>query len=170
MAEVTPTQGRGKIIATGQLQKIATESIENVSAIIKKFSKTDLSTQDIHVQFVQSYDGIEGDSASVTVATAVISALEQIPVKQNLAMTGSLSIRGDVLPVGGVTHKIEAAARAGISSVIIPQANEKDVMLSGDYQDKIELICVSNIREVLDFALVNSAKKDKLLKRFKSFS
>jgi Lon-like ATP-dependent protease len=170
MAEVTPTQGRGKIIATGQLQKIATESIENVSAIIKKFSKTDLSTQDIHVQFVQSYDGIEGDSASVTVATAVISALEQIPVKQNLAMTGSLSVRGDVLPVGGVTHKIEAAARAGISSVIIPQANEKDVMLSGDYQDKIELICVSNIREVLDFALVNSAKKDKLLKRFKSFS
>ena len=170
MAEVTPTQGRGKIIATGQLQKIATESIENVSAIIKKFSKTDLSAHDIHVQFVQSYDGIEGDSASVTVATAVISALEDIPVKQNLAMTGSLSVRGDVLPVGGVTHKIEAAARAGISHVIIPQANEKDVMLSGDYQGKIELSCVSNIREVLDLALVNSAKKDKLLKRFKSFA
>ena len=170
MAEVTPTQGRGKIIATGQLQKIATESIENVSAIIKKFSKTDLSAHDIHVQFVQSYDGIEGDSASVTVATAVISALEDIPVKQNLAMTGSLSVRGDVLPVGGVTHKIEAAARAGISHVIIPQANEKDVMLSRDYQGKIELSCVSNIREVLDLALVNSAKKDKLLKRFKSFA
>ncbi len=170
MAEVTPTQGRGKIIATGQLQKIATESIENVSAIIKKFSKIDLSAHDIHVQFVQSYDGIEGDSASVTVATAVISALEDIPVKQNLAMTGSLSVRGDVLPVGGVTHKIEAAARAGISHVIIPQANEKDVMLSRDYQGKIELSCVSNIREVLDLALVNSAKKDKLLKRFKSFA
>ena len=167
MAEVTPSQGRGTIIATGQLQKIAEESIKNVSAIIKKFSEKGLTDRDIHVQFVQSYEGIEGDSASVTVATAILSALENVPVKQNIAMTGSLSVRGDVLPVGGVTHKIEAAAKAGISRVIIPKANEQDVMLSSEYDDLIEMVSATNICEVLDFALVNSAKKTKLLRRIK---
>ena len=83
-------------------------------------------------------------------ATAIISALENIPVKQDIAMTGSLSVRGDVLPVGGVTHKIEAAAKAGISSVIIPKANEQDVLLSSEYADMIEMVSATNIFEVLE--------------------
>ncbi len=65
------------------------------------------------MQFIGTYDGVEGDSASISVATAVISALEDVPVDQTVAMTGSLSVRGQVLPVGGVTAKIEAAAESG---------------------------------------------------------
>ncbi len=84
---------------------------------------------DIHIQFIGTYMGVEGDSASVSVATAVISAIEGIPVRQDLAMTGSLSVRGDVLPVGGVTYKIEAAVKAGIRTVLIPRMNINDVLI-----------------------------------------
>nr|HPH35950.1 ATP-dependent protease LonB [Methanoregulaceae archaeon] len=120
MAEVTMAQGaNGTVIATGMLKEIAQESIKNVSAILKKFTGKDIKNMDIHIQFIGTYGGVEGDSASISVATAVISAIEGIPVRQDVAMTGSLSVRGDVLPVGGVTYKIEAAAKAGITHVLI---------------------------------------------------
>ncbi len=171
MAEITPTQGGGQVIATGQLQEMAEEAVENVSAIIKKFSDEDISEKDIHIQFVQTgQQGVDGDSASITVATAVISALEDVGVSQNLAMTGSLSVRGDVLPVGGVTHKIEAAAKAGCNRVIIPKANEQDVMIEDEYKEMIEIIPVSHISEVLDIALEGEAEKDSLVSRLKSIT
>ncbi|MCU4719494.1 ATP-dependent protease LonB [Halapricum hydrolyticum] len=170
MAEVTPSQGPGQVIATGKLQEIAEEAVQNVSAIIKKFSDEDISEKDIHIQFVQSYEGVEGDSASVTVATAVISALEDIPIEQDVAMTGSLSVRGDVLPVGGVTHKIEAAAKSGISRVIIPAANEQDVMIEDEYKDQIEIIPVQHLSEVLEVALAGEPEKDSLVDRLRSIT
>ncbi|HJK62220.1 MAG TPA: ATP-dependent protease LonB, partial [Methanocorpusculum sp.] len=153
-AEVTPSQGAGTVIATGLLKEIAQESIKNVSALIKKFSGTDIRKVDIHVQFIGTYNGVEGDSASVTVATAVISALENIPVRQDVAMTGSLSVRGDVLPIGGVTYKIEAAAKAGIHTVIIPQSNLDDVLIEERYKEMVTIIPVTRIEEVLEYALV----------------
>ena len=173
MAEITPalSQEEGRVYATGQLQEMAEEAVENVSAIIKKFSDENMSEKDIHIQFVQAGEGgVDGDSASITVATAVISALENIPVAQDLAMTGSLSVRGDVLPVGGVTHKIEAAAKAGCSRVIIPKANENDVMIEDEYEEQIEIIPVSHISEVLDVALVGEPEKDSLVDRLKSIT
>jgi len=171
MAEVAPSQGPGEVIATGQLKEMAQESVSNVSAIIKKFSDENISEMDIHIQFVQAgQQGVDGDSASITVATAVISALENVGVDQSLAMTGSLSVRGDVLPVGGVTHKIEAAAKAGCTRVIIPQANEQDVMIEDEYKDMIEVIPVSHISEVLDIALEGEAEKDSLVSRLKSIT
>ncbi len=170
MAEVAPSQGPGEVIATGKLQDIAEEAVQNVSAIIKKFSGEDINQKDIHIQFVQSYEGVQGDSASVTVATAVISALENVGVDQSLAMTGSLSVRGDVLPVGGVTHKIEAAAKTGMDRVIIPKANMQDVMIEDEYKDMIEIIPVEHISEVLDIALEGEPEKDSLVDRLKSIT
>ncbi len=173
MAEITPAQSQeeGRIYATGQLKEMAEEAVENVSAIIKKFSDENMSEKDVHIQFVQAGEGgVDGDSASITVATAVISALEDIPIAQDLAMTGSLSVRGDVLPVGGVTHKIEAAAKAGCKRVIIPKANEQDVMIEDEYEDQIEIIPVSHISEVLDVALVGEPEKDSLVDRLKSIT
>ncbi|OVE84566.1 ATP-dependent protease LonB [Natronolimnobius baerhuensis] len=171
MAEIAPAQGGGQVIATGKLQEMAEESVQNVSAIIKKFSDVDLSEKDIHIQFVQAgQQGVDGDSASITVATAVISALEDIPVDQSVAMTGSLSVRGDVLPVGGVTHKIEAAAKAGCSKVIIPKANEQDVMIEDEYEEMVEIIPCANISEVLDVALMGEPKKDSLVDRLKAIT
>ena len=171
MAEITPKQGEGgRIIATGKLQEIATEAVQNVSAIIKKYSGENISEQDIHIQFVQSHEGVEGDSASVTVATAVISALEQIGVDQSVAMTGSLSVRGDVLPVGGVTHKIEAAAKTGITTVIIPRSNMQDVMIEDEYDEMVEIIPVSHISEVLEIALEGEQATESLVDRLKQIT
>jgi len=171
MAEVTPSQGPGEVIATGQLKDMAMEAVENVSAIIKKFSDEDISEKDIHIQFVQAgQQGVEGDSASITVATAVISALEAVGVDQSVAMTGSLSVRGDVLPVGGVTYKIEAAAKAGLETVIIPRANEQDVMIEDEYKEMVDIIPVSHISEVLEVALADDIEKDGLVDRLKSIT
>ncbi|MBQ1180231.1 MAG: ATP-dependent protease LonB [Methanocorpusculum sp.] len=158
-AEVTPAQGAGSVVATGGLKDIAQESIKNVSALIKKFSGADVRKMDIHVQFVGTYN-VDGDSASVTMATAVISALEDIPVRQDVAMTGSLSVRGDVLPIGGVTYKIEAAAKAGIKTVIIPQSNLNDVLIEDQYADMVSIIPVTRIEEVLRYALVPENKAE----------
>ncbi|WP_138797000.1 ATP-dependent protease LonB [Halostella sp. PRR32] len=171
MAEVTPSQGPGQVIATGKLQEMAEEAVQNVSAIIKKFSDEDISEKDVHIQFVQAgQQGVDGDSASITVATAVISALENAPVRQDLAMTGSLSVRGDVLPVGGVTHKIEAAAKSGLDTVIIPAANEQDVMIEDEYEEQIEIIPVSHLSEVLEVALAGETENDGLVERIKSIT
>ncbi len=166
VAEVTPAHNRegGKIIATGKLGEIAKEAVQNVSALIKKYTGEDISNHDIHVQFIGTYDGIEGDSASIAVATAVISAFEEIEVDQTIAMTGSLSVRGQVLPVGGVTAKIEAAAEMGLKRVLIPAENMKDVLLEDKYIGKIEVIPVLTFNDVLSYALVG-ARKEGLLKK-----
>ncbi len=169
-AIVAPSASReeGRIIVTGKLGEIAKEAVQNVSAIIKRYKGEDISRYDIHVQFLQTYEGVEGDSASISVATAVISTLEGIPIRQDVAMTGSLSVRGEVLPIGGATPKIEAAIEAGIKTVIIPKSNEKDVFLSRDRTEKIEIIPVERIDEVLEIALVDSPKKQQLLGRIRS--
>jgi len=165
VAEVTPAQSRnqGRVIATGKLGDIAKEAVQNVSAIVKKYSGEDISNHDVHIQFIGTYEGVEGDSASISIATAVISALENIPVNQEVAMTGSLSIRGQVLPVGGVSAKVEAAIEAGFKKVIIPISNLDDVILDEHHKGKIEIIPVSTIIEVLKDALMDCPEKERLL-------
>ncbi|ADC64814.1 Sigma 54 interacting domain protein [Ferroglobus placidus DSM 10642] len=167
IAEVTPALSKeeGRVIATGRLQEIAKEAVWNVSAIIKKIMGRDISNYDVHIQFVGTYEGVEGDSASISIATAVISALEKIPVRQDIAMTGSLSVKGEVLPVGGVTQKIEAAIQAGLKKVIIPKDNLDDVLLDAEHEGKIEIIPVTRIEEVLEHALLDSEEKEKLLEK-----
>lgn len=164
-ALVTPSQGGGgKIHATGGLSDLAKESVTNVSAVIKKLTGKDISDYDIHIQFVDTH-GVDGDSASITIATAIISALESIPIRQDLAMTGSLSVRGEVLPIGGVTAKIEAAARSGIKTVVIPRANLQDVLLDEKYEAMVEVVPVDTLDEVMEFALIKHAEKAGLVER-----
>jgi len=153
-AEVTPGgKKQTDFIATGKLGEIAKEAVINVSAIIKKYFGEDIKgNYDIYVQFLQTYEGVEGDSASIAVATAIISALKGIPIKQDFAMTGSLSVRGEVLPVGGVSSKVEAAFEAGVRCVIVPKANMKDIIMDAKMQE-MRIIPVENIAEVLREAL-----------------
>jgi Lon-like ATP-dependent protease len=168
VAEVTPAQTKdgGVVVATGKLGEIAREAVQNVSALIKKYTGEDISRYDIHIQFVGTSDGVEGDSASVSIATAVISALEGVPVDQGLAMTGSLSVRGQVLPVGGVTAKVEAAADSGLTRVLVPEDNLEDLVLETRYRGAIEVIPVRTLRDVLKYALVGQgSKKESLLER-----
>jgi Lon-like ATP-dependent protease len=164
-ALVTPSQKRGgEVFATGGLSDLAKESVTNVSAVIKKLTGKDVSDFDIHIQFVDTH-GVDGDSASITIATAVISAIEEIQIDQNLAMTGSLTVRGEVLPIGGVTAKIEAAAKSGISRVIIPRANMKDVLIDDEFKDMITVIPVDTLDEVLEHALVAGDARASLVER-----
>ncbi len=167
VAEVAPSQtkGHGSVIATGKLGEIAKEAVQNVTAVFKKISGKDLSDMDIHIQFIGTYEGVEGDSASVSIATAVISAIEEIPVNQNIAMTGSLSVRGYVLPVGGVTAKVEAAIDAGLEKVIVPASNYGDIILDQNHKDKIQIVPVNTIEEVLENALEKTPERQNLLDR-----
>ncbi|MEW6328492.1 MAG: ATP-dependent protease LonB [Candidatus Micrarchaeota archaeon] len=169
VSEVTPSSSKseGKLIATGKLGEIAREAVENVSAVIKKHIGRDVAVYDIHVQFLQTYEGVEGDSASISVALAVISAMEGIPIDQSVAMTGSLSVRGEVLPVGGVTAKVEAAIEAGARKVLIPSANAADVYLDAEKRKRIEIVPVGTIVDVLEHALREGERKKKLVKEMK---
>lgn len=164
VAEATPSASKseGRVIATGKLGTIAKEAVDNVSAIFKKYIGNTIYQTDLHIQFLQTYEGVEGDSASISIAVAVISALANIPVNQAVAMTGSLDVRGKVLPVGGVTGKIEAAIDSGLNKVLIPKANEQDVVLKNP---KILIVPVSSIVEVLSHALMDCPEKKKLLKK-----
>jgi Lon-like ATP-dependent protease len=168
VAEVTPagSQSEGRVIATGKLGEIAKESVLNISAIIKRYMGRDISRHDIHIQFIGTYEGVEGDSASLSVITSVISAMEGVPVRQDVAMTGSLSIRGTVLPIGGVTAKVEAAAEAGIKKVLVPKANLKDVLIEDKYKGKVQVVSVETLTDVIENALIGKGKEE-LLKKLK---
>ncbi len=171
VAEVTPASSRteGKLIATGKLGKIAQEAVKNVSAIIKKHMHRDMASYDVHVQFLQTYEGVEGDSASISVAVAVISAFESIPVDQEVAMTGSLSVRGEVLPVGGVSNKVIAAIEAGMKIAVIPKSNMGDININKKELRKIKIIPAGNIAEVLEHVLKKSKRRDQLVRALKKY-
>ncbi len=172
VAEVTSASSRaeGKVIPTGKLGKIASEAVKNVSAIIKKHMGRDVANYDMHVQFLQTYEGIEGDSASISVAISIISAMENIPVDQSIAMTGSLSVRGAVLPVGGVTSKVDAAISAGIKSVILPASNQGDVYISKDRLKRIKIIPVRTIAEVIKYAMKKTKRREEIIKELEGYT
>ncbi|MBU1111672.1 MAG: ATP-dependent protease LonB [archaeon] len=159
---------KAQIVATGRLGEIAKEAITNVSAIIMHYFGEDIKeTRDIYVQFLQTYEGVEGDSASIAVAVSIISALKDLPVRQDTAMTGSLSVRGEVLPIGGVSYKIEAAIDSGIKQIIVPKSNMQDIVIDENKLKKVKIIPVEFLEEVLEHALVwknNEKLKNKFLK------
>jgi Lon-like ATP-dependent protease len=171
VAEVTPASSRseGRFIPTGKLGKIASEAVKNVSAIIKKHMGKDVANYDMHVQFLQTYEGIEGDSASISVAVSIISAMESLPVDQSIAMTGSLSVRGAVLPVGGVTSKVEAAISTGMRAVIIPYSNKDDIYISKERIKRIKIIPVKSFAEVLKYAIRKSKRRDEIINELQKY-
>ncbi|MBS3152718.1 ATP-dependent protease LonB [Candidatus Woesearchaeota archaeon] len=166
-SEITPGGEKEEFVATGQLGEIAKEAVKNVSAIILKYFGEDIKEKhDIFIQFLYTAgSGVEGDSASIAVATAIVSALKKIPIRQDTAMTGSLSIRGEVLPIGGVTAKVEAAIEAGIKNVIVPKGNHHDIILSKETMQKVKIIPVETFNEVLKNALVWKDKDKKILNK-----
>ncbi len=170
-SEVTIATGPSdmQVVATGKLGEIAKEAMINVSALVKKIFDTDMKGHAIYTQFLQTYEGVEGDSASIAVAVSMISALHDLPVRQDTAMTGSLSVRGTVLPIGGATYKIEAAIEAGMKYVIIPHSNLQDVVLSKEMSSKITILAVDDIVQVLSHMLEWKGK-EKLLAKLKKAS
>ncbi|MFQ5620987.1 MAG: ATP-dependent protease LonB [Candidatus Nanoarchaeia archaeon] len=167
-AEVTPGGKEKEIVATGKLGEIAQEAIKNVSAIIKKHFGEDIKDRhDLFVQFLQTYEGVEGDSASIAVAVAIISALKHIPIKQDYAITGSLSVRGKVLPIGGASAKVQAAIEAGIKHVVVPKSNIKDIVMDEEELKKIKIFPAETIEEVLG-EVMDWTGKQTILKKIRN--
>ena len=158
--EATTKKGHGKMILTGQMGDVMKESAQAAMSFVRSHSG-DLGiddevfeTRDIHVHIPAGAIPTDGPSAGVTMTTAIVSLLTERPVNHELAMTGEITLRGHVLPVGGIKEKMLAASRAGIKHVLLPEKNEKDLVEIGDDVDLgLEFHPVSRIEDVLKYAL-----------------
>ncbi|MGB7606149.1 MAG: endopeptidase La [Lutisporaceae bacterium] len=158
--EVSVMPGTGKLELTGQLGDVMKESARAGLSYIRSrceeynIDKDFTKTMDIHIHVPEGATPKDGPSAGITMTTAMISALTKTPVYKDVAMTGEVTLRGRVLPIGGLKEKVLAANRAGIKKLIIPIENEKDIEeIPQNVRRKIEFVLASNMEEVLEHAL-----------------
>ena len=154
--------GKGKFNYTGQLGDVMKESIQAALTVVRSRSnvlgiKPDFNeTQDIHIHVPEGATPKDGPSAGIAMCTALVSALTEIPVKAEVAMTGEITLRGEVLPIGGLKEKLLAAHRGGITTAIIPAENEKDLNdIPENIKNKIKIVPVRWIDQVLEIALAH---------------
>ena len=158
--ETAVIPGKGKHSATGKLGDVMKESIEAAMTVVRSRSQTlgieneMFQNNDIHIHVPEGATPKDGPSAGIGMCTAIISALTKIPVRANVAMTGEITLRGEVLPIGGLKEKLLAAHRGGITTVIIPADNEKDLVeIPENIKQNLEIKPVHWIDEVLAIAL-----------------
>lgn len=156
-------KGKGEIKYTGNLEKVMKESIEAASSFVRSrcydfgILPTDYQGKDIHVHVPEGATPKDGPSAGVAMCTSIVSVLTGIPVKNNLAMTGEITLRGRVLAIGGLKEKLLSALRSGIKTVLIPMENVKDLVeIPDNVKNSLEIIPVSTVDEVLKHALVKN--------------
>jgi len=161
--EAVMVPGKGKMTVTGKLGDVMQESIQAARSFVQSRSAefgikpTLFNKRDIHVHVPEGATPKDGPSAGVGMATAIVSTLTGIPVRKDIAMTGEITLRGRVLPIGGLKEKLLAALRGGTKKVMIPKDNEKDLAEIPDNVKKgLEIIPVTGIEEVLEHALTNS--------------
>jgi ATP-dependent Lon protease len=159
--EAVTVPGKGKIIITGKLGEVMRESVQAAESYVKSratafgIKPTLFERKDIHVHVPEGATPKDGPSAGVAMLTSIVSVLSGIPVRRDVAMTGEMTLRGRVLPIGGLKEKLLAALRAGVTTVLIPQENEKDLAEIPDNVKKgLKLIPVATADEVLKEALV----------------
>src|SRR5215204_3644662 len=158
--EAVTVPGKGQIRTTGKLGEVMTESIQTAMSFVKARSPSYgvkpsiFGRKDIHVHLPEGAVPKDGPSAGVGMVTAIISTLTGIPVRRDVAMTGEVTLRGRVLPIGGLKEKLLAALRGGITTVLIPQENEKDLVeIPATVKEQLEIVPVTHVDEVLARAM-----------------
>jgi ATP-dependent Lon protease len=160
VTEATLMAGKGKLTLTGKLGDVMQESAQAALSYVRsKVAELSLAEDfhskiDIHIHVPEGAIPKDGPSAGITLATTLVSALTKIPVRRDVAMTGEITLRGKVLPIGGVKEKVLAAHRAGVTNIILPRDNEKDLAdIPKNVLDALDLHLVSTMDEVLKIAL-----------------
>ena len=160
--EAAVVPGKGKLNHTGQLGEVMTESIQAAMTVVRSraailgIDEDFHQKVDVHIHVPEGATPKDGPSAGVGMCTALVSALTKVPVKSDVAMTGEITLRGEVLPIGGLKEKLLAAHRGGIGKVLIPQENEKDLAeIPKNIKDKLTIVPVKWIDEVMEHALVH---------------
>ena len=160
--EAAVVPGKGKLIHTGQLGEVMTESIQAAMTVVRSRAAVwgideDFHQKlDVHVHVPEGATPKDGPSAGVGMCTALVSALTNIKVKSDVAMTGEITLRGEVLPIGGLKEKLLAAHRGGLDKVLIPEENEKDLAeIPKNIKDKLTIVPVKWIDEVMEHALAH---------------
>ena len=164
--EAVAMSGKGKMSVTGNLKEVMKESISAANSYVQSkapdlgISPIQFRSRDIHIHVPEGATPKDGPSAGVGMVTAIVSVLTSTPVKKEVAMTGEITLRGRVLPIGGLKEKLLAALRSGIETVLIPKDNEKDLAdIPNNVKNALNIISVCNIDEVLANALVEMPKK-----------
>ncbi|MFN3279783.1 MAG: endopeptidase La [Paracoccus hibiscisoli] len=157
--------GKGRMKTTGKLGDVMKESIDAASSFVRSVAPEigvrppEFDKRDIHVHVPEGATPKDGPSAGIAMVTSVVSVMTNIPVRKDIAMTGEVTLRGNVLAIGGLKEKLLAALRGGIKTVLIPQDNEKDLVeIPDNVKQGLTIIPVSNVREVLRHALVRQPK------------
>ncbi len=166
--EATTMSGKGELIMTGQLGDVMRESAQAAVSYIRAHAKElgideDFNEKlDIHIHVPAAAIPKDGPSAGITMATSLASALTGCPVRREVAMTGEITLRGNVLPIGGLKEKLLAAHRAGIKTVLIPKDNVRDLdLLPPHVKDEMEIVPISHMDEVLDRAIIPACGPDR---------
>ncbi|MEL7656443.1 MAG: endopeptidase La [Bacillota bacterium] len=162
--ETTLIPGTGKLVLTGQLGEVMQESAKAGVSYIRSIGKElginedFYKENDLHIHIPEGATPKDGPSAGVTMCTAIISTLTNTPVRKDVAMTGEITLRGKVLPVGGIREKVLAAHRAGIKKVLLPAENERDIEeIPANVRKKLEFVLIHSVKEALEHALVKTA-------------
>ena len=161
--EAVTLPGKGKTITTGKLGDVMQESVTAAMSVVRSRSEglgipTDFyEKKDIHIHLPEGATPKDGPSAGIALTTAIVSVLTGIPARADVAMTGEITLRGEVLPIGGLKEKLLAAHRGGIKTVLIPSANEKDLVdIPANIKKDLDIHCVKWIDQVLDLALASA--------------
>ena len=168
--EAVKVSGKGKVTATGKLGDVMKESVKAAEFLIRSkaldygLDPIDIEKSDIHVHVPEGATPKDGPSAGVAMVTSIVSALTDIKIKSSVGMTGEITLRGRVLPIGGLKEKLLAAKRGGLKTILIPVDNKKDLVeIPDNIKDELEIIPVSSIDEVVSNALVTIPEKIDIL-------